>query len=244
LQSNERLKNVKRPETEERVQAFFSSVARRYDINNTVISFGFHYSWKRRAVKEVDPQPGDKCVDICSGTNDVAIMLAKKIGPTGHVTAVDWNEEMQAVGDYKIDKQGLTELITNIQGDAEALPLPDNSFDRATVAVASRHLRIPEHFREIYRVLKPGGRAVVLDFFEPPNPLWSKLYFFYSYHILPRLGNLITKDKTGVYSYLPDSVKLYYKPEDFADEMKKAGFKNIKYYPLTGGIVYIHAGDK
>lgn len=244
MQLDERLKSVKRPETEQTVQAFFSSVARRYDIANTIISFGLHYGWKRRAVKEVGAQVGDECVDICSGTNDVAIMLAKKIGATGHVTAVDWNKEMQAVGEYKIGKLGLADRITNIQGDAEALPLPGDEFDRATVAVASRHLRIPKHFSEIFRVLKPGGRAVVLDFFEPPNPVWRRLYFFYSYHILPRIGNLVTRDKTGVYSYLPDSVKLYYKPSDFADEMKKAGFKNIKFYPLCGGIVYIHSGDK
>lgn len=244
MQQPERLKNVKRPETEETVQAFFSSVARRYDIANSVISMGRHYGWKRRAVREVNPRPGDKCVDVCTGTNDVAVMLAKKVGPTGHVTAVDWNKDMQDVGDFKIAKFGLKDRITNIQGDAEALPLPDNEFDRATVAVASRHLRIPKHFAELYRVLKPGGRVVVLDFFEPPNAIFRNLYFFYSYHILPRLGNLITRDRTGVYSYLPDSVKLYYKPEDFAREMEKAGFKNVKYYPLFHGVVYIHAGDK
>jgi len=244
LQLDERLKSAKRPETPETVQAFFSSVARRYDLANSVISLGLHYGWKRRAVREVNPRPGDKCVDVCSGTNDVAIMLAKKIGPAGHVTAVDWNPDMQAVGDHKVAKMGLSERITNIPGDAEALPLPDDAFERATVAVASRHLNIPNHFREMYRVLKPGGRAVVLDFFEPPNRVFRSLYFFYSYRILPWLGRLVTRDKTGVYAYLPDSIKLYYKPEDFAAEMKKAGFKNVTYYPLCHGIVYIHAGDK
>ena len=96
----------------------------------------------------------------------------------------------------------------------------------------------------MYRVLKPGGRAVVLDFFEPYNPVFRKLYQMYSYSLMPRIGALITRDKTGVYDYLPDSIRVYYKPNKFSEEMTKAGFKNVKYYPLTGGIVYIHAGDK
>lgn len=241
---DKRLESVKRPETEETVQAFFTSVAKRYDIANSLISFGMHYGWKRKAVKEVDPQPGDKCVDVCTGTNDVAIMIAEKIGPKGHVTGVDWNKDMMEVGDFKINKFNLEDRITNVHGDAEDLPLPDNEFDRATVAVASRHLNIDKHFQEMYRVLKPGGRAVVLDFFEPSNPVFRKLYFWYSYYVLPKIGALITGDKTGVYDYLPDSIKVYYKPDKFSEEMKKAGFKNVKYYPLTGGIVYIHAGDK
>lgn len=244
MEANDRLKHIKRPETEERVQAFFSSVAGLYDIANSVISLGTHYRWKRKAVQEANPQPGDKCLDICTGTNDVAIMLANEIGPTGHVTGVDWSTDMIAVGDIKIAKQGLANRITNVVGDAEALPFSDNEFNRATVAVASRHLRIPKHLSEMYRVLKPGGRAVVLDFFEPPNPVFRNLYFLYALKIMPHIGNLITKDKTGVYTYLPNSVRVYYRPADFALEMEKAGFKNVKHYPLTGGVVYIHAGDK
>jgi demethylmenaquinone methyltransferase / 2-methoxy-6-polyprenyl-1,4-benzoquinol methylase len=244
LQPNERLKNVKRPESEERVQAFFTSVAKRYDLANTLMSFGLHYRWKKRAVKEVDPQPGDKCIDICSGTNDVAIMLVKKMGGNGTVTAVDWNRDMQAVGDMKLAKAGLADRIKNIHGDAEALPVPDNEFDRATVAVASRHLRIPKHLSEMHRVLKPGGRAVVLDFFQPSHRIFERLYTLYSYTLMPRIGVAITKDETGVYDYLADSPRVYYAPSKFAEEMEQAGFKNVTYYPRCGGIVYIFAGDK
>ena len=241
---DERLKDVKRPESPEKVQAFFTSVAKRYDLANSLMSFGLHYGWKRKAVVEANVKEGMKVVDICAGTADVSIMMAKKVGPTGHVTAVDWNKEMLEVGQVKIDKFGLTDRITTVVGDAEALPLEDNQFDRATVAVASRHLNIDKHFQEMYRVLKPGGRGVCLDFFQPPNRAFRKLYDTYSYTMMPRIATWVTRDRTGVYDYLPDSIRVYYSPEDFSREMVNAGFKNVRYYPLCKGIVYIHVGDK
>ncbi|HEX21298.1 MAG TPA: ubiquinone/menaquinone biosynthesis methyltransferase [Actinobacteria bacterium] len=241
---DERLQGVKRPETPKKVQDFFTSVAKRYDLANSLMSFGMHYSWKRKAVKEAGVKEGMKVLDICSGTNDVAIIEAKIVGDGGHITALDWNEAMQAAGQFKIDKFGLSDRITNVIGDAEKLPFEDNTFDRATVAVASRHLNIDKHFQEMYRVLKPGGRGVCVDFFQPPNPLFGRLYNFYSYAIMPKIGTWITGDKTGVYDYLPDSIRVYYTPEDFSKEMIGAGFKDVKYYPLTQGIVYVHAGNK
>ena len=241
---DERLEGVKRPETPEKVQAFFSSVAKRYDITNSVMSFGLHYGWKRKAVAEAGVEEGMQVLDICSGTGDVAIMLAKIVGPKGKVVSSDWNEDMLKVGRYKIEKFGLGDIIETTVADAEALPFEDNTFDRAMVTVASRHLNIDKHFQEMYRVLKPGGRGVCLDFFQPPNPVFRKLYDIYSYTAMPRIAALISRDKTGVYDYLPDSIRVYYKPDDFAREMENAGFKNVKYYPLCHGIVYVHAGDK
>lgn len=241
---DERLQGVKRPETPKKVQDFFTSVAKRYDLANSLMSFGLHYSWKRKAVKEAGVKEGMQVLDICSGTNDVAILEAKIVGEKGHVTALDWNEAMQAAGRFKVDKFGLTDRVTNVIGDAEKLPFEDNTFDRATVAVASRHLNIDKHFQEMYRVLKPGGRGVCVDFFQPPNPLFRRLYNFYSYAIMPKIGTWVTGDKTGVYDYLPDSIRVYYTPEDFSKEMKNAGFKDVKYYPITQGIVYVHAGNK
>jgi len=143
-----------------------------------------------------------------------------------------------------VEKLGLSHLITNLVGDAEDLPCEDNSFDAATVAVASRHLNIDKHFQEMYRVLKPGGRGVCLDFFQPPNPVFRRLYDIYSYTLMPRIATWVTRDKTGVYDYLPDSIRVYYQPQDFAQEMIKAGFKDVHYYPLCHGIVYIHTGVK
>lgn len=241
---DERLDEVKRPEAPEKVQAFFTSVAKRYDLANTLMSFGTHYSWKRKAVKAADVKEGMNMVDICAGTADVALMLAKAAGPNGHVTAVDWNEAMLEVGQHKIDKQRLSDRITTKVGDAEALPLEDNTYDRATVAVASRHLNIDKHFQEMYRVLKPGGRGLCLDMFQPPNRMFRKLYDTYSYTMMPRIATWVTRDKTGVYDYLPDSIRVYYTPEDFATEMKNAGFKDVKFWPLCKGIAYIHTGVK
>lgn len=241
---DERLKDVKRPEAPEKVQAFFTSVAKRYDLANSLMSFGLHYGWKRKAVKATDVGEGMNVVDICAGTNDVSIMLANEVGPGGHVTAVDWNKDMLDVGWYKVEKFGLADIITNIVGDAEDLPLEDSQFDRATVAVASRHLNIDKHFKEMYRVLKPGGRGVCLDFFQPPNPVFSKMYDMYSYTMMPRIATWVTGDKTGVYDYLPDSIRVYYTPEDFSREMINAGFNDVKFWPLCKGIVYIHTGVK
>jgi demethylmenaquinone methyltransferase/2-methoxy-6-polyprenyl-1,4-benzoquinol methylase len=238
------LEDTKRPEAPEKVQAFFSSVAKRYDLANSLMSFGLHYSWKRKAVEASDVKPGMKVLDICTGTADVAIMLAKKVGPQGQVVGVDWNQDMLDVGKDKVEKAGLSERITLKLGDAENLPLEDNQFDRATVTVASRHLNIDKHFQEMYRVLKPGGRGLCLDFFQPPNPIFSKMYDLYSYTVMPRIATWVTQDKTGVYDYLPDSIRVYYTPEDFKREIIKAGFKDVIYYPLCHGIVYIHTGVK
>lgn len=222
----------------------FSSVAKRYDLANTLMSWGLHYSWKRFTAEQTGLQEGDKAIDICSGTNDLAILLAKKVGPTGRVTAVDFNARMLEVGKYKVEKAGLSDSVTCKIGDAENLPLPDDTFNAATIAVASRHLRVNRAFAEMYRVLKPGGQVVCLEFFQPPNVFFRRLYDFYSYHLMWRIGKWVTRDKTGVYEYLPNSIRVFYTPEKFKEIMEKVGFVNVKYQPLNCGIVYVHTGEK
>jgi demethylmenaquinone methyltransferase/2-methoxy-6-polyprenyl-1,4-benzoquinol methylase len=240
----ERLKSVKRPETRERIQEMFSSIAARYDIANTLVSFGRHYYWKRLTVTKADVKTGDKVLDLCAGTCDLAIMEAKIVGNSGRVTAVDFTLEMLDVGKHKAEKAGLADKIEFMIGDAHKLPFSDNVFDGLTIATATRHLDLDIAFREMYRVLKPGGKISCLDFFIPPNKLFKSLYDFYSYSIMRRAGIFITKDKTGIYDYFPDTIRVFLTPDEFKEKMEKAGFKNVKYQRLTGGIVCIHTGDK
>lgn len=240
----ERLKSVKRPETKERIQEMFVSVAQKYDLANTLISFGRHYPWKRIAIKEIDLQPGGRAIDICAGTCDLAISQARIVGAEGKVTAVDFTPDMLAVGEYKVSKEGLGDIVECVVGDAHDLPVGDNEYDAATIATAVRHLDVEKAFSEIYRVLKPGGKFAMLEFYQPPNPVFRKFYDVYSYHIMPKLGVLVTRDKTGVYEYLPDSIRLFFTPEEIIGIMEKVGFKNSRFIPLTFGIAGVHVGQK
>lgn len=233
-----------RPESEEKVQAMFSSVAKRYDIANTLISFGMHYPWKYRTIEVAGTKEGSNVLDVCAGTCDLGILHAKKAGSTGKVTAFDFNKAMLDVGRYKVEKHGLLDRFEFVQGNAEDIKLPDNTYDIVTIGVASRHLDAKKAFAEIYRVLKPGGKFVCLDFFEPPNPVFAKLYAFYSMRILPWIGTFITRDKTGVYYYLRKSIDLFFSPEQYAEIIEGVGFKDVKFERMSGGIVCIHSGVK
>lgn len=240
----EKLSDVKRPESPEKIQAMFSSVAKHYDLANSLMSFGLHYRWKRFAVQQTGLREGDTALDVCSGTHDIAILLAKIVGPRGAVTALDFNADMLEVGKYKVAKEGLTDRITSIVGDAHELPFPDSQFNAVTIAVASRHLHLERAISEFSRVLKPGGRFVCLEFFQPPNPLFRRLYNVYSYSLMPRVGTLVTGDKTGVYHYLPDSIRVFPTPERFRDIIAAAGLTNTRFDRLTGGVVCVHVGEK
>lgn len=238
------LERVKRPETKERIQEMFVSVAHRYDLANTLMSFGLHYSWKRFTVGQAGVKKGDRVLDVCAGTCDLAITEAKIVGDGGKVVAVDFTADMLAVGEYKISKAGLAHRVECKLGDAHNLPLNDNDFNAVTIATATRHLDVEKAFKEMYRVLKPGGKVACLDFFQPPNPVFRRLYDFYSYWILPKIGVLATGDKTGVYRYLPDSIRVFHSPDKFKELMEKVGFKNVHYKRLAFGIVCVHVGEK
>lgn len=238
------LKKVKRPETEERVQAFFSSVAKKYDIANTFMSFGQHYLWKKVAAKVVEPRQGQTGIDVCAGTDDIAMLLAKKVGGGGKVHALDFNKDMQAVGVFKTEKHGLDGIIEHVLGDAEDLPFEDNTFDFLTIGTAARHLRMPNALAEWFRVLKPGGKMSCLEFYLPPNKLWRALYNWYSYNVMPKVGRIVSRDKTGVYNYLPDSIRVWYTEDRLIELMQEAGFANCQYVRLSGGIACVHWGTK
>lgn len=233
-----------RPESEERVQGMFASVARRYDLANTMMSFGMHYPWKRFTVKEAALKAGDRVLDCCAGTCDLAILEAREAGPEGRVVALDFNQEMLDVGKFKVEKAGLGERVSYCVGNAEEPPFEPESFNAVTIGVASRHLDVKKAYENWFRLLKPGGRVVCLDFFTPPNPGFRALYGFYADRVLPRIGTVVTRDRTGVYYYLHKSVKLFFTPDQYAEIIASAGFENVRYTRLTGGIVCVHVGEK
>jgi len=239
----EDLKDVKRPEDPKRVQHFFTSVAKKYDLANTVMSFGRHYSWKRFTTKVVEPKEGQTGVDVCAGSNDIAILLARIVGQSGKVVSLDFNEAMQEVGKFKAKKHGL-DNIEHVLADAEALPFEDKTFDFLTIGTAARHLRAPNALAEWYRVLKPGAKMACLEFYSPHNRIWRAMYNWYSYNIMPKVGALVARDKSGVYNYLPDSIRVWYTEERYQELMQEAGFVDVQFRRFSGGIACVHWGSK
>ena len=227
------------------VQRMFSSAARRYDINNTVLSLGIHHYWKRYAINQTGAPEGSMVLDVCAGTADIAILLAKRVGASGHVTAVDLNPEMLEIGRIKVQKHGFGDIISCTLGNAESLQFGDNQFDATTVGFGVRNVaNLEKAVSEMYRVTRPGGRVVCLEFTQPANRLVRYLYDFYSFTLLPAIGTIISGDRTGIYSYLPDSIRKFPLPEALRQLMLGVGFSKVYYVPLSGGIVAVHVGTK
>ncbi len=230
---------------EEIVQKMFSSIARYYDLNNTMLSLGRHHAWKRTAVSRIGIRPGDHLIDICAGTADLAILMAEQTGPGGFVTAVDLNREMLDAGRKKVERRGLGGQIRLIHGNAEALELADNAFDGAIVGFGIRNVTdIPKALREMFRVIKPGRRAVCLEFSRPVYASLRAVYNFYSFTVLPFIGRTVSGDRTGVYHYLPDSIRKFPDQETFKQWLLDAGFSEVSYANLSAGIVAVHVGIK
>ncbi len=230
---------------EKMVQRMFSSAAKRYDLNNSVLSFGIHHYWKRHAVELTNAQEGNNVLDVCTGTADIAILLAKRVGSSGHVTAVDLNREMLEVGKKKVKQAGLEKVITCSQGNAESLKFGKNKFDTVTVGFGVRNVsHLEKAFSEMYRVTKPGGRVVCLEFTQPERPIFRYIYDFYSFKLLPAVGTIISRDKTGIYNYLPDSIRKFPTAVKLRELMLQVGFSSVEYEMLSGGIVAVHVGVK
>ena len=232
-------------EKERAVQRMFSAIARWYDLNNTVLSFGLHHRWKREAVARAQAKPGQTVLDLCAGTCDLAILLGNAVGPEGRVVACDLNAEMLEIGRAKVAKIGYADRIACVLGNAEALDFDDASFDALTVAFGIRNVtNIPRALREMARVLRPGARAVCLEFSRPTVAPLRAAYDLYSFTLLPKIGTLIARDRTGVYQYLPDSIRHFPPQDEFAAMWREAGFRNVGYTNYSGGIVAIHVGMK
>jgi demethylmenaquinone methyltransferase/2-methoxy-6-polyprenyl-1,4-benzoquinol methylase len=232
---------VDRREKAARVAGVFDSVASRYDLMNDLMSGGLHRVWKHVAVFFADLREGMEVLDVAGGTADLAVAMAKRIGERGHVVLSDINGAMLSRGRDRMIDAGL--MASAVQCDAETLPFESNRFDRVTVAFGLRNMTHKDQaLGEMLRVLRPGGKLLVLEF-SKVHPSLDKLYDFYSFHVLPRLGRLVAGDEAS-YRYLAESIRMHPDQESLAALMRELGFEAVRYTNLTGGVVALHEGVK
>jgi demethylmenaquinone methyltransferase/2-methoxy-6-polyprenyl-1,4-benzoquinol methylase len=229
------------------VDGVFHSVARRYDLMNDLMSGGLHRAWKDALVTAVNPPQGETAfslLDLAGGTGDVALRVADAGGAGTRVTVCDINADMLAVGAERAMKRGLDDRVTFEQGNAEELPYPDRSFDCATIAFGIRNVpRIDRALAEAYRVLKLGGHFLCLEFSSVDVPGLDAIYDYYSFHIIPRIGQAVAGDREA-YQYLVESIRKFPKPKAFARMIEQAGFRRVTFTQMTGGVVALHSGWK
>jgi demethylmenaquinone methyltransferase/2-methoxy-6-polyprenyl-1,4-benzoquinol methylase len=226
-----------------RVGQVFSSVARKYDLMNDVMSMGIHRLWKRHTVQRAAVRPGMRVLDLAGGTGDLAAAFAPRVGDRGQVAICDINASMLVAGRDRLLDEGRVGNIDFVQGDAEALPFPDEHFDRVTIAFGLRNVTRKERaLAEMRRVLKAGGRLLVLEFSQPVAPL-RPFYDAYSFKVMPLMGRLIAGDADS-YRYLAESIRMHPNQETLAEMMREAGLEEVQYENLTGGVVALHRATR
>ncbi len=228
----------------ERVAGVFHSVAAKYDLMNDLMSFGVHRIWKHFTIQLAGVRRGQRVLDLAGGTGDLAARFASIVGPAGEVVLADINDSMLKVGRENLTNKGVVGNVKYVQANAERLPFPDNHFNCITIAFGLRNVTDKDAaLRSMYRVLKPGGRLLVLEFSKPVVPGLNKLYDAYSFTLLPLMGKLVTNDADS-YRYLAESIRMHPDQETLRAMMEQAGFERCDYHNLTGGIVAVHRGFK
>jgi demethylmenaquinone methyltransferase/2-methoxy-6-polyprenyl-1,4-benzoquinol methylase len=235
---------VAEEEKQGRIARHFDKVARKYDLMNSLLSFGIHHAWKRAAVRSLALPAGARVLDVCGGTADLGILAARAAGPAGKVLVYDINRTMMSHGRPKVDAAGLGRRVEFVQGNAEAISFPDNRFDAAMVGFGIRNVtHMKTAFAEMFRALKPGGRVMCLEFSKPAWPVFRWLYDLYSFYAMPWLGQLIAGNRAG-YLLLTESIRLFPTPEELVQLLSEIGFVDVTYRRLTNGIAVAHLGVK
>ena len=229
----------------EKIRRLFDNIAPEYDRLNHILSLDIDRIWRKKAVREIIvPGQTARILDVASGTGDFAIAIAKAAAPGSSVTGIDLSEEMLRIGREKVKAAGLSTMTDMIQGDCEELPFDDGTFDRVSVAFGVRNFEHLERgLSEMLRVLKPGGKAVILELSVPSSPILLSLYKLYFLHILPSIGGIVSGEK-GAYKYLPASVLKFPKPKDFMDIMRRCGFSDVRSRAFTFGICRMYTGTR
>jgi demethylmenaquinone methyltransferase / 2-methoxy-6-polyprenyl-1,4-benzoquinol methylase len=225
------------------VHGVFTRVASKYDVMNDLMSGGVHRLWKDAMMDWLAPRPGQRLLDVAGGTGDVAFRFLKR-APGASAVVLDMTESMLIAGRKRAEADRLADNLDWVVGDAMALPFPSNSFDAYTISFGIRNVtRIADALREAYRVLRPGGRLMVLEFSRIPNDLMQKAYDLYSFNVIPVMGQVVTGDRDS-YQYLVESIRKFPDQETFAAMIRQAGFGQVKYRNMTMGVAALHSGWK
>ena len=226
------------------VAGVFDSVAKKYDIMNDIMSGGVHRLWKHITVEISRVKPGQKVLDVAGGTGDLAAKFAKRVGPSGHVVLSDINQSMLDIGRDRLIDKGLVKNISYVLADAQMLPFQDDSFDIVSIGFGLRNVTDKDRaLISMRRVLRPGGKLLILEFSKPYSDIISKLYDEYSFKIIPKLGKLFANDE-GSYKYLAESIRVHPDQETLKQMVQKAGLLNVEYINMSGGIAAVHMGIK
>ena len=237
-------KNIDGRKKSQLILGYFNSVAQKYDMMNTLLSFGIHHIWKRIAVRMLGLNSGDRVLDVCGGTGDLAVLAVRAVGQTGHITLYDFSSAMINAGRFKKNNSSIRKRIEYIQGDVQQLSFQNESFDVAMIGFGIRNvIDMKKGFKEMYRVLKPGGKMMCLEFSKPVSPLFRLLYDYYSFYIIPFLGKAIT-GSVQAYTHLPESIRTFPSPDELTDILKNIGFLHVTHKKLTNGIAVIHLAKK